>query len=50
MASPLTVQRNDYHKNPKPSTIYTPPGVAKFLFDILYNSMSYKNLATPGGV
>ena len=35
MASPLTVTRNDYHKNKKSSTIYTPVGVARFLFDIL---------------
>jgi hypothetical protein len=36
MASPLTVARNDYHNNPKQSTIYTPVGVAKFLFDLLW--------------
>ena len=47
MASPLTVQRNDYHTNPKPSTIYTPPGIAKFLFDILYNSMSHNVVRHP---
>jgi hypothetical protein len=35
MASPLTVVRNDYHKNKKPSTIYTPVGVSQFLFGIL---------------
>ena len=35
MASPLTVARNDYHRNKKPSTIYTLVGVAQFLFDIL---------------
>ena len=38
MASPLTVARNNYHKNPKASAIYTPPGVAGFLFDILKRS------------
>jgi predicted RNA methylase len=47
MPSPLTVSRNDYRRNPKPSTIYTPPGVASFLFDILYNSMSYNVLRHP---
>ena len=47
MPSPLTVSRNDYRRNPKPSTIYTPPGVARFLFDILYNSMSYNVLRHP---
>ena len=39
MASPLTVARNNYHKNPKASAIYTPPGVARFLFDILQGDM-----------
>lgn len=35
MPSPLTVARNDYRKNPKASTIYTPVGVSQFLFDVL---------------
>jgi hypothetical protein len=35
MASPLTVKRNDYHERPKRSDIYTPPGVARFLFETL---------------
>ncbi len=35
MTSPLTVTRNDYRKNKKASAIYTPVGVARFLFDIL---------------
>lgn len=35
MPSPLTVSRNDYRKHPKASAIYTPPGVAKFLYDTL---------------
>jgi type I restriction enzyme M protein len=35
MASPLTVTRNDYHDRPKRSDVYTPPGVARFLFDVL---------------
>jgi len=35
MASPLTVARNNYHRNPKSSVIHTPPGIARFLFDIL---------------
>lgn len=33
--NPLTVKRNDYRKNKKKSTIYTPKLVAQFLFDIL---------------
>lgn len=47
MSSPLTVTRNNYKRNPKPSTIYTPPGVARFLFDVLYDSMSYNVLRHP---
>lgn len=35
MVSPLTVTRNDYRKNKKPSTIYTPIAVAQFLYSIL---------------
>ena len=35
MASPLTVTRNDYRRNKKSSTIYTPTGVARFLYGIL---------------
>lgn len=35
MASPLTVKRNDYRTDPKRSDVYTPPGVARFLFDVL---------------
>ena len=39
MTSPLTVVRNDFKKNKKSSTIYTPVGVARFLFDILHVSV-----------
>lgn len=35
MPSPLTVVRNDYRRNPKASVVYTPPGVATFLYDTL---------------
>jgi type I restriction enzyme M protein len=47
MASPLTVARNNYHKNPKDNAIYTPPGVARFLFDILHEAKPFagRNLA-----
>jgi len=41
MPSPLTVARNNYHKNPKASAIYTPPGVARFLFDILHKARPF---------
>jgi type I restriction enzyme M protein len=33
--NPLTVKRNDYHENKKNSTVYTPVGVAQFLFATL---------------
>jgi len=35
MASPLTVVRNDYHRNRKSSTVYTPIGIAEFLYQLL---------------
>lgn len=35
MPAPLNVNRNNYRKNPKSSTIFTPIGVSKFLFDLL---------------
>jgi len=35
MPSPLTVKRNDYRARPKRSDVYTPPGVARFLFGVL---------------
>ena len=38
MPSPLTVTRNDYHKRPKGSTVYTPDGVSRFLYDILHDA------------
>ena len=46
MASPLTVVRNDYHSNPKASTVLTPIGVAQFLFDILHRD-EYTNVYDP---
>ncbi len=33
--NPLSVTHNDYRKNKKNSTVFTPVGVAQFLFDIL---------------
>ena len=35
MASPLTVVRNDYHRNRKSSTVYTPVRIADFLYNLL---------------
>jgi len=35
MPYPISVKTNDYRKNPKRSDIYTPVGVAQFLYDIL---------------
>jgi len=34
MPYPISVKKNDYRKNPKCSTVYTPVGVAQFLFDL----------------
>jgi hypothetical protein len=49
MSSPLTVKRNDYHKNKKNSTVYTPVGVAKFLFDLLNNKKGIGRHGPCGG-
>ena len=46
MASPLTVRRNDYHAHPKSSTVYTPVGVAQFLFDVLQRP-AFKTVLDP---
>ncbi len=35
MAAPLTVTRNDYHRNPKRNDIPTPPALAKYLADLV---------------
>jgi len=35
MASVLSVKKNDYHKNPKESTIMTPPEISLFLHKII---------------
>jgi type I restriction-modification system DNA methylase subunit len=35
MANPLTTSRNKYYENEKNSSIYTPPGVCQFLFDLI---------------
>jgi len=47
MTQPLTVKRNDYHKNKKNSTVYTPPGVARFLFDLLKDEEWYPLILDP---
>ncbi len=44
MASPLTTRRNDYYQREKSSTVYTPRGVARFLFDILSPLMPERSL------
>lgn len=35
MPSPLTVSRNNYRKNPKKSTIYTPEPLANFIYEVI---------------
>lgn len=48
MPSPLTVKRNDYHKRPKGSTVYTPDGVSRFLYDILHDAHPLRRDPTHG--
>ncbi len=40
--NPLSVTRNDYRKNKKNSTVWTPTGVAQFLYDILHGPVQQK--------
>lgn len=47
MPSPLTVKRNDYHARPKRSDVYTPPGVARFLFDVLGGCNRWDTILDP---
>ena len=47
MASPLTVARNDYTARPKRSDIYTPPGVARFLFGVLGGCNRWDTILDP---
>ena len=49
MSSPLTVKRNDYHARPKRSDVYTPVGVASFLFDTL-RFAERRSIGPPGTV
>lgn len=42
MAQPLTVKRNNYKKNKKPSNIETPASICKFLYDII--TAEYPNI------
>ncbi|MEN6367645.1 MAG: hypothetical protein ABFC88_12595 [Thermoguttaceae bacterium] len=47
MASPLSVNRNNYRENPKRSDIYTPPGVASFLYETLRMASPLKRRGGP---
>lgn len=47
MASPLTVKRNDYRKNPKNSIVYTPDCVCRFLHEIVAPALKPKVILDP---
>lgn len=38
------VDRNDFYKDQKNATIYTPPGVSRFLFDIVHDKIDPSGL------
>jgi len=38
------LKRNNYHQNPKNSTIYTPPAVSQFIFELLKDKFFVGNL------
>lgn len=40
ISSMYNLQKNNYHLKPKPSTIYTPPEVSEFIFNLLKDKFS----------
>ena len=47
MVNPISTAHNQYHTNKKNSTIYTPVGVSKFLFDTLHLDFPCANVFDP---
>lgn len=47
MALPYTVKKNDYHKNKKNSTIYTPRDISEYLYEILHTHVNPKVILDP---
>lgn len=47
MSLPYTVSRNKYHKNKKNSTIYTPPKVSEYLYEILHTEINPSVILDP---
>ena len=43
----VSILRNDFRKNPKNSTVYTPPAVSNFLYDILSPVIKPKVILDP---
>ena len=47
MSLPYTVSKNNYHKNKKNSTIYTPPEVSEYLYKVLHSYVNPKVILDP---
>jgi len=47
MSLPYTIKNNNYHNNKKNSTIYTPPEVSNFLYEILHTHITPKVILDP---
>ena len=47
MSLPYSVKNNNYHKNQKNSTIYTPNSVSKYLYEILHTHINPKVILDP---
>lgn len=42
------LQKNNYHQKPKSSTIYTPPAVSQFIFELLKDKVKKGTIFDPG--
>ena len=47
MALPYTIKKNNYFKNKKNSTIYTPPAVSSYLYEVLHPHINPKIILDP---
>ena len=47
MSLPYTIKKNNYHRNKKNSTIYTPPAVSKYLYELLHTHINPKVILDP---
>jgi type I restriction-modification system DNA methylase subunit len=41
------LQKNNYHQKPKSSTIYTPPAVSQFIYELLKDKVKRGTILDP---